>query len=122
MNRVLLIDDDNNMHKLMECFVKLHAKDVSEMTSVYTLEDAIALLKRERFDFIFLDNRLDRIADIRTTLPVLRHLTRGAKLFVISADVDQPYLLREQTEGVTAVIDKFELRAEIAAGLLEVAA
>lgn len=116
MRSILLIDDDHIAHKLVGCFVKLHIAEPVELVSADTIGKAVELLRERSFDIVLLDNRLEPATDARETLPVLRELAGDAKLFVISAHVDEPYMPEVMRRGASAIIDKFELKKEFQAG------
>ncbi len=114
---VLLIDDDLNESKLLDCYLHLQFGEDYSFSHAPDLNKAVDYLEDRKFDVVFLDNRLEPGADFRTTIPRLGNLLENTKLFLISAEVDDRKF-KMTPPSVNGVIDKFLLRQEIEAGLL----
>ncbi|TCD16605.1 response regulator transcription factor [Oricola cellulosilytica] len=122
MPTILLIDDDENMHKIFRCYCRMGGRTDYEIVGVKTLEAGLHVMRQTTLDAVLLDNRLQPFSDIRETLPHITSEIGSAKLYVISAHIDEPYLSGREIPGVDKVIDKFELRNEITGGVLNLQA
>lgn len=125
MVNILLIDDDENEHKILKAFTKLsfnekiNKSNVCSFDGVYTIEAAIEALKTKKYDYIFLDDRLKPHASALQTLPQIEgSINKNAKIYVISACTFSDHLQDHTKLGVDAIISKFDLSDEIRSGLL----
>ncbi|MDD9910792.1 MAG: hypothetical protein OXR62_14025 [Ahrensia sp.] len=118
MKKILLIDDDPNEHKLFDFYVSSVLNDQVELHNATTLDEGLCALSRQHFDAVFLDNRLKPYDDFRQTLPLLTGHVNGIRLFVISASVDDPCFDEVDAFPIDAVVDKYRVKDELAAGLL----
>lgn len=118
MISVLLIDDDDFQHVILNHMLKSCFGDGYTLESASNLEDALSLLGDNRFDAIFLDNRLVPFKDFRETFPKISAVANGTPTYVISSHIEEPCFQEAAHFGVSKVIDKFELKDEIAGGLL----
>ena len=118
MVSVLLVDDDHVAFKLLDAFLTARFPEGHRCIHANTLDVATECLKRESFDAVLLDNRLHLGCDVRDTLPVLSRWLRKAKVYVISACVEDASLRDARAMGACDVIDKFDLRQRICEGLL----
>lgn len=122
MTCVLLIDDDDIQARLLRAFLEMRYGARHRLRHARGVRDARAALREERFDAVLLDNRLGFEGDIRRTLPRLRDALAGTRVLVISASADDPHLRSAHEHGVERVIDKYDLRDEIDAGLVDAVA
>ena len=118
MKHVLLIDDDPNEHKLFDCYLRFALDDDIALHNAFTLDEGIAALQNHDICTVFLDNRLSPFVDYRQTFPVLQAMVHSTKVFVISACVDDECFRQSAGFGIAGVIDKFEVRERLEAGLL----
>ena len=68
---------------------------------------------------ILLDNRLPPYSDFTQTIGDIVKISPKSEIYLISADRDKVSLNLCKQHGIVEMIDKFELRDAIAAGLLE---
>jgi CheY-like chemotaxis protein len=118
MQNVLLIDDDPNQHKIFSFFLTAKYGPESDFESAMNLEEAVSQLKRKQFDVIFLDNRLHPFASYTETIGEIRAASPRSAIYLISAAREQEKFGQVQNHGISDVIDKFDLREAISAGLL----
>jgi len=118
MISILLIDDDDFQHVILNHMLKSCFDDGYTLESASNLEDALTVLEVKQFDAIFLDNRLVPFRDFRETYPKIRAVANGTATYVISSHIEEPCFQEAKRFGISKVIDKFELKAEISGGLL----
>lgn len=118
MKKILLIDDDPNEHKLFKFYIQKIFGPDCHLQNARTLEDGIAALAQNRFDALFLDNRLKPFADFRQTLPEMIDLLENTPTYVISASVDDDCFDDIERYPVAGVLDKFLVKARLESGLL----
>ena len=119
MSRVLLIDDDPLEAKLLAAFLHRRFGEAFRLVHVRLLEDGLALLEREAFDAVLLDNRLPPFSDFRETLPRLRAATRGVEPIIVSSSLRDPCFQRWGAIPEAPVVDKLHLGDAIEEGLLD---
>lgn len=119
MKNILLIDDDLNEHKLFGAYVDHLAAGKCQLHVATTLDEGVEKLSQMEFASVFLDNRLRPYADFRETLPAITEHSKDAKIYVISASInDECFKLAPKFPEIT-VIDKFVIREKLKEGLLD---
>lgn len=101
---VLVIDDNEHQHKLLEVYSR--TLDAISVSFVSCLTSAIDHMTATPPDLIVLDSRLQPYSDFRETVPKLREAGYDGKIIVVSADVDQPIFKQARAMGVDACVDK----------------
>ena len=119
MKLILVIDDDAFQHRLFDFYMREQFGDDFELLSTETVEGALELLQKNAVYAVFLDNRLHPYPNYQETLPLLQKWTGEARLFIISGDVQEKIFSESGKYGVERVLDKFDIRSEISAGLLD---
>lgn len=115
---VLLVDDNPVDHKLFDAFLGVALGRSYHFMAADTLAKALQMIETFRFDAIFVDNRLERGSTYLDNVPPINATGHAARLFVISAEIDEPVFRRHRDLGVERVIDKAHLMATLQGGLL----
>lgn len=118
MISVLLVDDDCVEKKLVEAYLSRHLGERYSLHHATSPADARKLLENQPFDCIFLDNRLNPYGNVSEYFETLNIDQPAARIFVISASVDDFDCLSPPPPGVERVISKFDLGREIENGLV----
>lgn len=122
--RILLVEDDNDIHLLIESQLK---QDHYSVASARDGEEALALFQKEKFDLILLDLMLPKV----NGMELLKHIRETSKVpvLIISAKVSdldkamglgfgaddyisKPFSMIELTARVQAAIRRATLYAE----------
>lgn len=119
MRRFLLIDDDK--HELM--FVNFLLKDRYnsdfQLGYVQSIQDAQSYLSSNRVDTILLDDKLASGQTSADSIPLLQQIAFNVPIVVISKDIHGNHLKDRVRLGTNKVVGKFELKLELAGGLLD---
>lgn len=107
---ILYIDDDPAEHKFLGFFLKKGDHPDVHLTSVETLDAAVAVLQDRRFDLVFLDDRCRPYSSCLETLPHIQSHLNGAKIAIVSSSIEATHLQSAEMLGVDRIIDKAELR------------
>ena len=119
MKQFLVIDDDAFQHRLFDFYMREQFGENFHLLATKSLEEALKMLMRNKVCAVFLDNRLHPYPNYKMTSPMLLRSLGKARLFVISGDVNEKIFDESKEFGVERVIDKFDIRTEISAGLLD---
>ena len=118
MKTVLLIDDDPLEQRLLTAFLSMRFGDDFDLHHVSDVKSGLDILRDTPVDVVFLDNRLPTDGDFQDTAPRIQEAAPEALLILISASADDDRLDAAADAGITQVVSKFDLGAEIASGLL----
>jgi len=118
MQNILLIDDDPNQHELFSFYLDETFGSDCPFVSTYTLDEALAELRKQSFDVIFLDNRLRPHHSYTETIGAIGELSGDSEIYLISAARESERLGDYKAHGIVDAIDKFELRQAISDGLI----
>lgn len=118
MKTILLIDDDPNEHNLFAYYLRKTLGQECRLDVATSLDEGVAALSGSAYDAIFLDNRLKPHADFRETLPAVLAHSKDARTYIISASVDDDCFDQAEEFPIAGVLDKFDIRKSLEAGLL----
>lgn len=108
--KLLLIDDDAIEHKILNCYITADLTGPVFFSSALDLDTAKEALNSETYDYIFLDDRFTPFKSALETLPLLKPLCGKAKIIIISSCIYGQHLNSAEALGVTAIINKSDLR------------
>lgn len=113
--RILFIDDNSDDHLIVKLLAKRRSAVEVDIDCTSTVEDAVAVLRKKRFDLILIDHRLHPFKGFTETVPLLRKHMAGADMIVVSDFVEgiDPHAL---PDGVSGVIAKSDLPTAFADG------
>jgi CheY-like chemotaxis protein len=114
---ILLIDDDPIEHRIFRKLLESGQNSQTKLSCCSDINTAIAFLKENSFDYIFLDDRLSPFTSLLETLPQIREYLQEAKTIAISSSLDSPHLTSAKEIGVDEIIDKNDLKAFLTAPL-----
>lgn len=119
MKRILLIDDDKNEYLYFNFLLKDHYKDNYELSYAATIEDALVILSEQKINVILLDDRLSEGTTSNDTIPLLNRKAFNVPVVIVSKNTSSRHLETRMLMGTHKVADKFNLKSQIAAGLLD---
>ncbi|WP_018690291.1 response regulator [Ahrensia kielensis] len=118
MKNILLIDDDPNEAKLFHAYIDLLSPGAYELYFAETLEESVEMFSQRDYSAVFLDNRLRPFADFRETLPTIEQYVGDARLYVISASInDDCFEFASRFPDVT-FLDKFHILKKFRLGTI----
>ncbi len=115
--KILLIDDDAVEHKILNCYITAGLKEPALLSSAFDFNTAKEALNSEAYDYIFLDDRFTPFKSALETLPFLKPLCGKAKIIIISSCIYGQHLNSAEALGVTAIINKSDLREYVTEAL-----
>ncbi|MDB2437266.1 response regulator [Hellea sp.] len=118
MLNILLIDDDEVEHRLIQRMLQDCYKGPFLLRYADTLEKGLSILKSQAVDVILLDDKLRAGLDAKQSVPALREITGDVAMILISSSIDAAHLRDKTILDVYDIIDKFSLRKRISEGLL----
>lgn len=113
---ILHIDDDPNAQKLVDCFLRQRFGAEYSYTCADTLETGLESLENGEFDAVLIDNRLGPYRSAMETVPAIFPRAGKAQLYVVSASTCDPVFREMDSLPIAAIIDKFDLKDQIASG------
>jgi len=111
--KLLLIDDDAIEHKILNCYITAGMGGPVMLTSALNIETAKDALHSETYDYVFLDDRFTPFDSALETLPLLKPLSRNAKIVIVSSCIAAKHLQSAEALGVSAIINKSDVRAYV---------
>lgn len=108
--KLLLIDDDDIEHKILNCYITAGMGGPVMLTSALDIETAQAALQSETYDYILLDDRFSPFESALETLPMLKPLAGTTKIIIISSCTAGQHLESSEALGVKAIINKSDVR------------
>jgi len=119
MKRILLIDDDEYEHMLVNFLLKDQYASAFSLGYASNVDDAKTYLKQNGVDYILLDDKLSDGTTSAETIPILQRQAFNVPIIIISKDTNGQHLKDRARLGMNRVVDKFKLKDELAKGLLE---
>ncbi len=119
MKRFLLIDDDKNEVMYVKFLFRDRYEDNFTLDHVQTLNDAQSYLSTTGVDTILLDDKLGNGLTSVDTIPLLNKKAFNVPIIVISKDITAKHLRDRMRLGLNKVIDKFDLKAQLANGVFD---
>jgi len=102
MAKILLVDDERIVCDFLIRLLNFEGLDVK---AVYNGQDAINLVKKEKFDIIFLDIRMPGLDGVET-LKRLKTISPGTKYFMMTGYAVDDMLDEAKREGAIATLIK----------------
>jgi len=119
MRRILLVDDDKHEFMYVNFLLKDRYKDGFSLDYAANIQDARALLSKKGVDVILLDDKLSGGQTSSDTIPLLQQKAFNVPIIIISKDISARHLKDRVKLRMNKVVDKFELKKELAKGLLD---
>ena len=119
MKRYLLIDDDQHEFMYVKFLFKDRYKDGFTLGYARNLEEAESYLSKTGVDMILLDDKLGNGLTSAETIPMLQKKAFNVPIIIISKDVNGRHLKDRARLGMNKVVDKFQLRDELAKGVFD---
>lgn len=119
MKNILLIDDDKSEFLYFNFLLKDHYKDNFELNYAATIDEALYILSKKSINVILLDDRLSNGLTSVDTIPQLNRKAFNVPVVIVSKNTAAGHLKDRIKMGTHKVADKFNLKAQIAAGLLD---
>jgi len=119
MKRILLIDDEQQEFMLVNFLLKDIYKEKFSLNYAATITEAQDYLSKKGVDVILLDDKLARGLTSADTIPLLQQKAFNVPIIIISNDISGRHLRDRVRLGTNKVVDKFDLKKELANGLLE---
>ena len=119
MKKFLLIDDDESELVYVKFLLKDRYNDDFTLAYAKTLDEAQSYLASEDVDKILLDDNLGNGLTSAATIPLLQKNSGNVPIIIISKDIDGDHLKNQIHQKVNKVIDKFDLRAQLALGVFD---
>lgn len=101
-SKILIIDDDE---QLLETLASLLNDRYSAMTASNTTE-AKEILKKNQFDVVLLDVRLNEGTSGLDLLPFTQKLHNAPSVIMMSAFIDKPIAIHATNNGVVGILEK----------------
>lgn len=115
--KLLLIDDDAVEHKILNCYITAGLTEPVLLSSALDLDTAKEALSSETYDYILLDDRFAPFKSALETLPLLKPICGKAKIIIISSCIHGQHLNSAEALGVTAIMNKSDLREYVTEAL-----
>lgn len=119
MKQFLLVDDDELEFMFMKFLLKDRYQDGFTLSYAKTVAEAQQTLSETRVDAILLDDKLGDGLTSADTIPMLQKRAFNVPIIVVSKDTSGSHLRDRARMRTNRVVDKFELKAELANGLLD---
>lgn len=119
MKRILLVDDDKQEFMLVNFLLKDRYQESFRLDYAATIEEAHTCLSERRVDVILLDDKLASGMTSAQTIPLLQKKAFNVPIIIISKDINSRQLKDRVRLGMNKVVDKFDLKKELADGLLD---
>lgn len=119
MKRFLLIDDDKIEFMYVKFLFKDRFKNGFTLGYAKSLNEAQDYLSHKGVDTILLDDKLGGGLTSADTIPILQRKAFNVPIIVISKDINGRHLKDRMRLGVNKVIDKFELKTQLARGVFD---
>ena len=102
MMRILFVDDDLNMHKMVELFLKNHEMEV---TCAKNGRSALTLFSKNIYDIVISDIQMPEMNGL-TLLKEIRNINNEIPFVVVSAFGQEKMSKTALTNGANIVINK----------------
>lgn len=119
VKQFLLVDDDELEFMFMKFLLKDRYQDGFNLSYAKTVAEAQQTLSETRVDAILLDDKLGDGLTSADTIPMLQKRAFNVPIIVVSKDTSGSHLRDRARMRTNRVVDKFELKAELANGLLD---
>lgn len=119
MKHFLLIDDDEHEFIYVKYLFTQHFKEGFHLSYAKNLTEAINHLAQNTVDMILLDDKLGRGTNSTDTVPALQKKAPKVPLIIISKDINGKHLNVQNRLYEHKIVDKFELKAELANGVFD---
>lgn len=115
MKRILIVEDDSQLHELIETLLA----DTYQTVSAYSGTEALLLLKQEQFDLILLDMMLPGLTGDQLLLKIREHMATPVIILTAMQDkkIVSQSLLNGADDYLTKPFDVDELLARISVQL-----
>lgn len=119
MRRILLVDDDKHEFMYVNFLLKDRYKDGFSLDYAENIQSAHDLLSTKGVDVILLDDKLSSGMTSTDTIPLIQRKAFNVPIIIISKDISAKHLKDRVRLGMNKVVDKFQLKKELANGLLD---
>lgn len=119
MRRFLLIDDDKHEFMYVKFLFKDRFKNGFSLGYAQNLNAASDYLSKTGVDTILLDDKLGGGLTSADTIPMLQRKAFNVPIIVLSKDISGQHLKDRLRLGTNKVIDKFDLKSQLARGVFD---
>ena len=101
MAKILVIEDDGHIRKMIKDFLKTQTHDVDE---AYNALSGIEKIKNNKYDLIISDNQMPGVSGLNI-VPIIKKLT-NAPLILISGFFSREEVIEGHKKGVSKILVK----------------
>lgn len=120
MKQLLLIDDQKEEVLFLNFLLKDHyGENNYKLNYAQDLKTAADILHSQKIDIILLDDKLSGGMSSADSIPILNQHAFNVPIVIITKNVESAHLKERRRLGTHKIADKFDLKSEIANGLLD---